>query len=618
MCGIAGVLHPPSQRAVAADVWRACRAMRHRGPDEDGIHVDGHVGLGITRLAIVGRRAGSQPAHAADGAIVCVGNGEIYNHRELRRRLERLGHPVEGGSDIHVIPALFAALGDDFVDELDGMFAFALYDRRTGCLTLATDRLGKKPLVYSRRADGSVVFASELSALLTFPGVDRRTDHVALDHYLSYRFVPAPHTIFASVAKLVPASIVRIDGDGGLVERRYWTAGVAGLEHEATLDGLSRRVTKAVEAAVVARLEADVPIGGLLSGGLDSSLVTAVACRHVDEPIRTFSVGFAEALFDESDAAAAVSAHLGTRHRSIRIGPDDALDCVDRILHHMGEPFAFPSAIASYHMFRLASEDVGVVLTGDGADETFGGYDRYKVMDRLPAIDPEHAHRVDIDLLARAGTDLARRYEAVLVDGIRDGLKRRICRPDALAELQVDHMSARFAATTGPDLHRLLAVDIEHWLPGAQLVKVDRMSMASSVEARSPLLDHRLVDLACGIHPRHKLQPTIDKAILRRCARPYLGEAFAARRKQELAVPLADWLAGPLRAPVRAILLSDRSLERGYFRPDAIVSLVDDGDRRDAYALWTLFMLERWHQLLEGGPDEPLATDDHSLQGSAR
>ncbi|MCX5000564.1 asparagine synthase (glutamine-hydrolyzing) [Streptomyces longwoodensis] len=599
MCGIAGSVslgHAPVHAPYAS---AACAAMAHRGPDETGSFSTPRAALAMCRLKVIGLHDGSQPVFSDDGTVVCVLNGEIYNHQELRAFLAARGRSVRGGSDAQVLPHLYQELGEDFVERLHGMFAVAVYDTRRDRLVLATDRVGKKPLFYAAPADGTVAFASELSALMLHPGISQDVDPVAVDQYLSYRVVPAPHTIYRQVRKLEPATVLVLEA--GRPQRRstYWRFSFSAELDDTPQAELDDRIDALLQQAVQDRLESDVPLGAMLSGGLDSSLVVAMATRQLGRPIHTFSVGFEHAAFDESAHARTVAEHCGTQHHVYRIGAEDAKDAVDTILSHMGEPYAFPSAIAASCMYRLARQHVTVVLTGDGSDEIFCGYGRYRRLRGLPA-----------------GTDLADRYERVLVDGVPHAVKDRLYTAGFAARIPGhphNYLQARFDRTDPslPDLDRAMQVDSSFWLSDAQLVKIDRMSMAHSVEPRSPLLDHRLIDYVTRIPAARKLVGTQEKVPLKRVAARYLPRHVLERRKQELAVPLESWLGTALRGTITDTLLSEASLERGYFRPDALRSVVREFRPEHSYALWTLFMLERWHRLQEDSTARAAATVAH-------
>jgi asparagine synthase (glutamine-hydrolysing) len=604
MCGIAGAVGGPGG-GQEPFTRTACARMAHRGPDGEGHHRGPGVSLGMCRLSIIGGDGGAQPAYTADGRVVCVFNGEIYNYRALRQRIERAGRPVTGTGDVHVLPALYEMYGDSFVDHLVGMFAIALYDGRAGELKLITDRAGKKPVFYAATSEG-IAFASELAPLAAHPAVGHDIDALAVDQYLSYRVVPAPHTIYSSIRKLPPASVLSFRAGAAPEIREYWRFDFTGTHHDDP-DRTTDRIEELLTTAVADRLEAEVPLGAMLSGGLDSSLVVAIAERLTGRSLNTFSVGFDQAAFDESAHARVVAAHCRTRHHTYRIGPEDAREAIDAILLHVGEPYAFPSAIASYYMYRLAKNHVTVVLTGDGSDEIFAGYRRYQIFRRFPQVAERDRHRVDLDALARAD-DIAGRYEAVLIDGVRTGPRTELYSPAFRARLPegypVNHLRSRLSATEGrtDELSRLMQVDCRFWLPDAQLVKIDRMAMAHSVEPRTPMLDHRLIEYVTAIPSDRKLVGDDEKAILKRVAARYLPDRIVRRAKQELAVPLEDWLADHLRPLITSTITSDKALDRGYFRPDVVRRMAAEFRPADSYALWTLFMLERWHELFLDAP----------------
>ncbi|MEV6742473.1 asparagine synthase (glutamine-hydrolyzing) [Streptomyces sp. NPDC051104] len=591
MCGIAGQVvfgRPP----VGADfVGAACAAMRHRGPDETAVHRHGAATLGIARLRIIGLVGGEQPARDAAGSVACVVNGEIYNHRALRTLLAARGRTVTGTSDAHVVPELYAEFGDSFVDHLSGMFAIALYDTARERLLLVTDRFGKKPLFYGEPSGGGLAFASELPALMTCPGIDREVDPVAVDQYLSYRVIPAPHTIYRGASKLPPATMMVVDREG-IRRRTYWTRPFDGSLRGTPTEDIVDRVDALLRQAITDRLKSEVPLGAMLSGGLDSSLVVALARRTLGDGLHTFSIGFDSPQFDERREAEAVAAYCGTRHHYRTVRPDEARNVGDLILRHMGEPYGFPSAIASWAMYELASRHVTVVLTGDGSDEMFCGYARYQ---RLQASQ-------------RTG-DLADRYESVLSDGVPGDVKAAVYHPqfrDRLPEFPRNYLRDRFARTeeSASDLERAMQVDATFWLSDAQLVKIDRMAMAHSVEPRSPMLDHSLVEYVRGIPAELNLESGVEKQILKQVAARYLPPSTVKRRKQELAVPLEEWLTSTLRPLITDTLLSEASLERGYFAPDRLRQFVTAYRPEHSYALWTLYMLERWHRLGLDGPPE--------------
>ncbi len=594
MCGIAGQLRLDGRPADGRFVRRACDLMRHRGPDEEVYHDAPSLVLGMCRLRIVGVRERARLACSARGDVVCVFNGEIYNHRELRRRLTERGLEPRGASDVHVIPPLYAFYGAAFAQELDGMFAIALYDAAERRLILARDRVGKKPLFYSETRDGGVVFASELAALMAHPDLPREISADAIDQYLSYRVVPEPDTIYRGVRKLEAGSQLVVTAEAGAHVVPYWSPTFSDALRDVSAQDAAQELHRRLSAAVEARLQSEVPLGAMLSGGLDSSLVVAMAQAKAPGRLRTFSVGFADEAFDETQHARRAARHVGVAHERYEITPDDALRAIDPILMHVGEPFAFPSAIASFYMYELAARNVTVVLTGDGADELFCGYDRYR---RFEARWRERS----------AGETLSDVYERVLIDGLSHEAKRQLLSKSFAGSLtrppRHNYLEERFGATA-PDSHRLsriMQVDCRFWLTDAQLVKIDRMAMAHSVEPRSPMLDRRVVEYASALPPTVKLAGGDVKAVLKRVARSYLPEAIVDRPKQELAVPLEAWLTRALRPRIADALTSESALSKGWFKPDAVRALVRAWRPQDSYVLWTLFMLERWHCLFTDG-----------------
>lgn len=586
MCGIAGEVSGDGEPVAPEEVRTICYYLKHRGPDEGAYFAAPEAVLGVRRLKVIGLQGGEQPAYNGDQTVVCVFNGEIYNHRALRAKLREMGQEPRGTSDAHLIPYLYELLGTRFVHELTGMFAIAIWDTRRKRLVLAVDRLGKKPLYVCRTRRDSIAFASELGALMHHSDVSRGVDSEAVDEYLSYRIIGAPRTIYRDVQKLPPGTMMICDASGTRSER-YWQVDFGRTRPQRPVEEWVAELDSAVNEAVVERLDAEVPIGAMLSGGVDSSLVAALAIRHRTHKLPTFSIGFRERDFDEKQHSDAVASFLGTEHHHFQIEVEHAEKAVDHVLRHVGEPYAFPSAIACYYMFWLAAQHVTVVLTGDGADEVFCGYRRYTLFRDLQ----------------RGGGPIETRYAAVLMDGLRDDLKSRLCSPRFKRSIPgpfpLNRLQARLAPTGAwkDEIDRIMQMDCGFWLPDAQLVKIDRMAMAHAVEPRSPLLAHEVVDLGCRIPSELKLTTKANKYVLRRVAMQYLPASIADRPKQELAVPLERWLTTHMRARVQETLLREECLERGYFDADELREFVGAFRPESSYALWTLYMLERWHQL---------------------
>ena len=605
--------------ALPENIKRMCDLMVSRGPDEEGYYTSDHSVLGVRRLKVIGLVNGSQPVFSSSQTAACVFNGEIYNYRELRAELEEDGYIFRTSSDAEAIIHLYDKLGPCFADRLRGMFAVAIYDRKAGQLILARDKAGKKPLNYHVTSGGAVIFASELNALASHPALKKTVNAEAVDRFLSFRIIPAPLTIYREVFKVEPGTVLIFE-KGKKTEKRYWSFDFR-QRYEDTEDRLLAELDERLTEAVRIRLNSEVPVGALLSGGLDSSLVVAIMSRLVNQPVHTFSVGFAEATFNELHHAGIVSDLCKTIHHEYLISPASALQVIEELLINFGEPYAFPSCIATYFMSRIARPFVTVVLTGDGSDEIFCGYNRYKIFNDLPALpqSPGLLRKIDVELLRSGPPDISVEYQSVLTDGLRDSLKRRLYSREFIDSIPgpapVNYLEELFARNThlSNRLDRAMEVDCNFWLRDAQLVKMDITSMANSVEARSPLLDEKVVEFATGIHINHKLVGGSEKHILKTLAKKYLPEAITGRPKQELAVPLESWLSAGLRKAITETLLSDAALSRGYFIPDRLIEFVENYGERDSYSIWTLYILEKWHRITETG-SLPVSDTDHLAQ----
>ncbi len=628
MCGIAGKLYFDPQRSVEEPLLRRmCAALAHRGPDDEGIYARGPVGLGHRRLSIIDLSpAGHQPMPNDDGSVWIVFNGEIYNFLELRRGLEREGVAFRSRCDTEVLLRLYEARGPECLRELRGMFAFAIWDARERLLFMARDRLGVKPLFYRLGTDG-LTFASELKALLQDPEVERTVDPIAIHHYLTYEYIPAPFSAFADVRKLPPAHYLLCRG-GRTEIRRYWKLAHA-PKHEARTAGQVRELEvelrERLEDAVRCRLVSDVPVGAFLSGGIDSSAVVAMMSRMTGHPVRTFSIGFAEDAYDELPAARIVSERFRTQHTEFR-AKVDVVEMLPELVRSYDEPFAADSAIPTFILAKLARPHVTVILNGDAGDENFAGYDRHVANDlatRLGGV---------ARLLGRG--PLRRLVEAMPHGrGTRDmrwRLKRFVRELGQSPETRNAGWQSRFGPVqkaqlygaefqrrlSGIDSHELLFeryreaeaedfldeilyADITTYLPDCLLVKVDIATMATSVEARSPFLDHTFMEFAARIPSRLKLRNGQSKWILKRALRGLLPEPILARRKMGFSLPLDVWLRGELQGLARELLLSPRSLARGYFAPGFVRQILDEhlAERWNWHVeIWTLMMLELWHR----------------------
>jgi asparagine synthase (glutamine-hydrolysing) len=624
MCGIAGIVHRDPTYPIDRGLVRTMTdRMTHRGPDAGGLHVWPGAALGHRRLSIIDLATGDQPIFNEDRTVAVVLNGEIYNFRELRRELEAHGHVFATQADTEVIAHGYEQWGRACVERLAGMFAFALWDARERTLLLARDRVGKKPLYYVAEPD-RLIFASELKALLADPTFDRTVRIEAIGDYFSFGCVPAPTTIFTRASQLPPAHFL-VWREGAIHLHEYWDvarpATIRRGEQEAleALDGL-------LHDAVRARLVSDVPLGAFLSGGVDSSAVVAAMTRVSERPVVTTSVGFHEASYSELEYARAVAKTLGTDHHEVVVTPR-AADVLPRLAWHFDEPFADSSALPTYYVSLAARERVTVALSGDGGDETFAGYERRYGMNRwerrlrdcLPAavrtglLGPLARIYPKTDWLPRplraryALQNLATTFERAYFADLslfRPDEKRALLSPDLRSRLgsydSFDVVNRHFDRTRDLDpLSRLLYVDLKTWLANDILVKVDRMSMATSLEVRAPLLDHRLIDFAASLAPELKYPRRTSKYLLKRHLERRLPADLVYRPKQGFELPVAAWLRGQLRDMSEDLLLSTRAQHRGWVNSQRVARLWRrhlNGVQDHSGQLWALMMLELWHR----------------------
>ncbi|HYI38574.1 MAG TPA: asparagine synthase (glutamine-hydrolyzing) [Thermoleophilaceae bacterium] len=626
MCGIVGQARGDGSEVAPALIGQMCQALEHRGPDSRGVHTDAGVGLGIQRLRIIDLATGDQPIFSEDGQVVVVLNGEIYNYRELRRRLEQSGHVFSTRSDTEVIVHLYEELGADCVDQLHGMFGLAIWDVRRRRLLLARDRLGKKPLYYCER-EGTLSFASELPALVRDPGVPRDIDHQALDAYLAFRWVPGPRTAYRHVRKLEPATTLVFE-DGRVSTRRYWRLTYNPKQPALAPGELHEQIRERIRAATRKRLVSDVPLGAFLSGGVDSAAVVAAMAEASTGPVRTFSVGFGVEEYDELPLARLVAERFGTEHHELTVQPD-AMEIIPRIVRHHGEPFADASSIPSFYVAEMARRHVTVALNGDGGDESFAGYPRYvaqallaraarlpgparrglrSLSERLPASGrinswPSRARRFGHAL----PLDGAGRYLAYATE--LNGLDRaRLYTPEHRERIgpSIVEQVVRgpWEASTGTDVvDVMLDVDVQTYLVDDLLTKMDIASMAASLEARSPLLDHEWMEFCATLPPSAKLHRGQKKAALRAALRGWVPDEVLDAPKRGFKVPMAEWFRGDLRAFAREILLDRDALDRGWFDERYVRGLLDrhaDSVQDHSQGIWTLLNFELWHR--EFGP----------------
>jgi asparagine synthase (glutamine-hydrolysing) len=635
MCGICGVVVPSGEVLDRAALRRMCEAIAHRGPDGDG-DAESSVGplrawLGHRRLGILDlSERGDQPMVSADGKILMVYNGEVYNYRHLRRELEGRGHRFRSTGDTEVVLRAYEEWGDDAVARLDGMFALAVWDGRRGRLMLARDRTGKKPLFYALRGS-SLAFGSEIKSVLLAPFVERRMNESRLAEYLAYGYVPHPATLYEGIEQVPPASMVTFGPDGISPPARYWDLRDAVQRRAPPSDDWPVAIRALLREATARRLMSDVPLGALLSGGIDSSVIVGLMSELTNEPVHTFSISFPEEpTFDESSAAELVSRHFGTRHTAFAVTLD-AVRLLDRLVWFHDQPFQDSSAIPTYLVSALAREHVTVALTGDGGDEVFGGYDRFKAA-RVPSL-PRPVAR----LARRATTVLSRghgygggprrraerffklaeapareRYQSwveVFAADVRDELLQGRAGP---AMWPMDESYRR--ASTLPQLDRILFANFETYLPGDLAVKVDRMSMSHSLEVRSPFLDTALVEYLFAIPARRKVGMRHLKPLLRRAFWPMLPPEIWNRPKHGFGVPMGRWMNGELGRVFEDEVLAHDARIAAVIDQDTVRSLHREhlaGEQDHGAGMWSLLTLERWMRTLEAPltaapPPDPL------------
>jgi asparagine synthase (glutamine-hydrolysing) len=640
MCGIAGLSNLTSETQLdPAVVQRMARQLSHRGPDDEGFHAEAEVAFGFRRLSIIDVAGGHQPVPNEDQTIWCMLNGEIYNYKELRDRLRQQGHEFKTNGDTETIVHAYEQHGLDFVEELRGMFAIALWDGQQRRLILARDRIGKKPLFYSIYG-GQLAFASELKAFLAWPGLDRALDYAALQDYFRYLYVPAPRTVFSSVRKLLPGHLLIADTARGTWHTsRYWRPQMEADRQSSgaqLADGLRDRL----EEAVTLRLRSDVPLGTFLSGGLDSSAITALARKANGSigDLMSFSVGFHERAYDESAYAAQMAQHVGTRHRQLTAEPISQ-ELLRKIVWHLDEPFADSSAIPTYLLCRAARQHVTVALSGDGGDELFAGYDRYRHLRWLSlinALPPELKRFIENSLrlagrvcrsVGQAGPERARQL-AKAIECARCSTARqpfalnqyferntldRLFRPELRDAMEghalEDDFLPPFGQLAGKDpLEWFLHVDLLLSLPDQMLAKVDRMSMATGLEVRCPLLDQSVVEYASRIPASQKLNGRCAKYILKKATSDLLPARILRRRKQGFSVPLGSWLETEFKEMVQEVLSPSAVERRGVFDPVALqrelsLAAVPVRDQpfglsahQRQHRLWSVIAFELWAQ----------------------
>jgi asparagine synthase (glutamine-hydrolysing) len=621
MCGVCGVLSLNGASVDRTTLENMNQALLHRGPDSSGSFVQDGVGLAARRLAIIDLEGGDQPIANEDGTIHVVQNGEIYNYRELREELERGGHRLATRSDTEVLVHLYEDHGPRFVEKLRGMFAIALWDGRARRLVLARDRFGIKPLYY-RLTGESLSFASELKALLRQPGFDREIDLNALETYLAFSFIPAPLTIFRGVSKLPPGSVLTWDtnqGERGPQIVSYARPGpVSAAEARTeTEEELAEELLDRLRDSVRAHLIADVPVGVLLSGGIDSCTLAALASMESSAPVMTFSIGFDEPRFDERARARLVAERYGTDHHELVVRPD-AVELLPKLAQVYDEPFADASAIPTFIVSKLARQHVKVALSGEGGDELFGGYDYYvghllaprlralarlarPFVERLPSSSAKASsldHKAKRFVRGARLTPLERHYvwkEVFSPEG-----RTELFREDRRGELDpLELLRRRYDESEGCDeLSRVMDVDLGIFLVDDMLVKTDRASMANSLEARVPFLDPVVSELALALPSRLKVRPFATKRLIRSAVARLLPKEVIEGKKQGFSIPVARWLRGELQPVAREVLSPERVRAQGFFKPETVTRMIDghaSGRADFSRQLWALLVFSLWY-----------------------
>ena len=622
MCGIVGIWDSRGSRAIERSVLvRMNETQRHRGPDETGVHVAPGIALGHQRLSIIDIATGQQPLFNEDRSVVVVYNGEIYNYGELIPELTALGHVFHTRSDTEVIVHAWEAWGEACVDRFRGFFAFVLWDERQQVLFLARDRLGVKPLYYAALPDGQWLFGSELKSLLAHGGLGREIDPRSVEDYFALGYVPEPRTIFTSALKLAPGhSLCLRRGQPAPVPRRYWDLRFTGANKISAQDAQDELLERLNES-VRLRMIAEVPLGAFLSGGVDSSAVVAMMAGQSSAPVNTCSIAFDDPAYDETLFAQQVADRYRTRHFVEQVETDD-FDLIDTLAALYDEPFADSSAIPTYRVCQLARKHVTVALSGDGGDESFGGYRRYRLHmgeERMRAALPLGVRQPLFGLLGRLypKADRAPRFlrakstfQALARDSVegyfhsmsifREDMRGQLFSPefqrrlDGYRAIEVFHEHARRADTDDP-LSLIQYLDLQTYLVGDINTKVDRASMAHALEVREPLMDHPLVEWMASLPSDLKLRGGEGKWLLKKTMEPHLPNDVLYRPKMGFAVPLARWFRGPLRERVRSALLEGELGRTGFFNRAYLEHLVDahvSGRRDYSWSLWTLLMFE--------------------------
>ena len=639
MCGIAGIIKFDRDARVNSDTIRQmCTVMSHRGPDDGGFYVSGQVGIGMRRLSIVDLARGHQPISNEDETVWIVFNGEIYNHAELREQLQTRGHHYRTNSDTETIVHLYEEYGRDCVRHLRGMFAFAIWDTKKQHLFIARDRLGIKPLYY-RLTTESLAFGSEIKVVLA-AGVQPKFNRKVLPEYLAFGYVSGSESFYDGIVKLMPGHTMQVGVDGQVSIQPYWDLPATEQDSSHNESYYVEKYRDLLEQAVQSHLMSDVPLGVFLSGGIDSSAVAALMTKLRRAPVETFSVGYAEDQYSELPYARVVSEHLKSIHHEVLVSREQFFDALPQLIWHEDEPIAWPSSVPLYFVARLARERVKVVLTGEGSDETLGGYARYAFTIKNAALDryyrgvfPDAVRRVIRDTiqnsshisanlrrklahtpLARDGNSWASLYFDNFLCAFSEQEQHGLLSDEVAAEFKAgapyESSLEYWERSSGDVLHRLLYTDIKTYLVEL-LMKQDNMSMAASIESRVPFLDHVLVEFGTNIPRKFQLQGLSGKQILKKAVQDLLPHEILYRKKLGFPTPWSRWLKGPQLQEIRDLLLEPRSMDRKLFKRAAIERLFDEHKAGyiDHYdRIWRLLNLELWHRVCVEGEGQPAMT----------
>ena len=645
MCGICGIFNYERTRPVERSTLATMnRQITHRGPDDEGLFVEGNVGIAMRRLSIIDVKSGHQPLSNETGDIWIVYNGEIYNHEALRKDMQARGHIYRTKSDTESIVHLYEEYGRDCVRHLQGMFAFVIWDQKRRVIFGARDRLGIKPFYY-RRENGTFLFGSEIKTILSYPGVTAEFNRGTLGEYLAFGYTSGADTMFSGIHKLMPGHWFELNEAGDWKTEEYWDLRVTPDDGSLPEKHYVDQCRAGLETAVSSHLMSDVPLGVFLSGGVDSSAVAALTKRIRREPVETFAVGYEEEAFSELRYAQEVADHIGTRHHEVRVSKQEFFDALPRLIWHEDEPIVWPSSVALYFVAKLARERVTVVLTGEGSDETLGGYSRYALTrwnaraDRIyRGITPSFLRRqVRSAIQSKAlGATLQRRFEHTFLG--RDGAhwesfyfdnfysafaqseQAELLTPEATRDAgdPYSNVMGAWENSSGDLLHKLLYTDIKTYLVEL-LMKQDQMSMAASIESRVPFLDHVLVEQQMRIPTKYLLEGLSGKKILKRALEDILPHDILYRKKMGFPTPWSRWLRGDQLNDVESMLTSERSQARGLFQVNVLREMFSEhrkNQRDHTDRIWRLMNLELWHRIFIDGeiPSDPAGSE---LSGAA-